>query len=201
VAGDEMGRTQAGNNNAYCQDNPISWVDWERAAEFGQLAGFTARLTRLRREHPVFRRRRFFQGHPVRGTGLADIGWLTPAGQPMTDQEWTAGQAGPLAVFLNGSGIPEPDRRGRRVVDDSFLLLVNPTGSPVEFTLPGAAYGRTWQVCLDTAEATAADTAEDGTEDTPEDTPPDSTSAGAGQAVPVAAHSLRLLTRPAHEPG
>ncbi len=189
VAGDEMGRTQAGNNNAYCQDNPISWVDWERAAGFRELTGFTARLTRLRREHPVFRRRRFFQGQPVRGTCLADIAWLTPAGRPMTDEEWTAGQAGPLVVFLNGAGIPEPDRRGRRVVDDSFLLLVNPTGSALPFTLPGPAYGWTWHLCLDTAEDTAEDTAGVATK----------LATVAGQVVLMAAHSLRLLTRPALE--
>jgi isoamylase len=87
--GDELGRTQGGNNNAYCQDNETSWVDWDRAGDFEALTEFTARLAKLRRDHPVFRRRRFFQGRPVRGTNLEDIAWLTPVGAPMTDDEWS----------------------------------------------------------------------------------------------------------------
>lgn len=126
LGGDELGRTQDGNNNAYCQDNPLSWVNWERAQSFTELTAFTARLIELRRRHPVFRRRRFFQGRPVRGTDQEDIAWLTPAGIPMTDQEWTGGHARALTVFLNGQGIPEPDHRGQPLSDDSFLLLVNP---------------------------------------------------------------------------
>ncbi|WP_448616721.1 glycogen debranching protein GlgX [Modestobacter sp. URMC 112] len=181
LAGDEAGRTQGGNNNAYCQDNEVSWVDWDRAAGFAGLTEFTARLARLRREHPVFRRRRFFQGRPVRGTDLEDIAWLTPAGQPMTDAEWTAEHAGPLTVFLNGEGIPEPDARGRRLVDDSFLLLVNPTGEHRTFALPGPAYGAAWQGCLDTAA----------------EAPFGAIGAlPAGAGLTVTAHSLRLLVRP-----
>ncbi|MCF6733649.1 glycogen debranching protein GlgX [Blastococcus sp. KM273129] len=157
LAGDEFGRTQGGNNNAYCQDNELSWVDWARAEQFADLTAFVARLTRLRREHPVFRRRRFFQGRPVRGTDLEDIAWLTPDGQPMTDAEWTSGHAGALTVFLNGGGIPEPDRHGRRIRDESFLLLVNPSAEARIFTLPGAVYGLAWEVQLDTTRSTGAD--------------------------------------------
>jgi glycogen operon protein len=149
--GDELGRTQGGNNNAYCQDNEISWVDWDRARDFEVLTEFTARLVRLRRDHPVFRRRRFFQGRPVRGTNLEDIAWLTPAGAPMTDEQWTTGQAHALGIFLNGDGIPDPDRRGRRPRDDSFLLLINPTPAAVTFSVPDEHYGSSWTVILDTA--------------------------------------------------
>jgi len=149
--GDELGRTQGGNNNAYCQDNETSWVDWDRAGDFEVLTEFTARLVRLRRDHPVFRRRRFFQGRPVRGTNLEDIAWLTPAGAPMTDEQWTTGQAHTLGIFLNGDGIPDPDRRGRRPRDDSFLLLINPTPAAVTFIVPDERYGSSWTVILDTA--------------------------------------------------
>lgn len=149
--GDEVGRTQGGNNNAYCQDNETSWVDWQRARDFEVLTEFTARLARLRHDHPVFRRRRFFQGRPVRGTDLEDIAWLTPAGVPMTHEQWTAEEARALAIFLNGDGIPDPDRRGMRPRDDSFLLFVNPTPSTVTFAVPDKRYGSSWTAILDTA--------------------------------------------------
>jgi isoamylase len=129
----------------------------------------------------VFRRRRFFQGRPVRGTELEDIAWLTPDGEPMTDETWTSGEARALTVFLNGAGIPEPDRRGRRVQDDSFLLMVNPASDARQFAVPGPAYGDTWTPCLDTA-AAAGDPAAGGP--------------GAGERVTVPAHSLRLYSRP-----
>ncbi|WNV75237.1 hypothetical protein [Geodermatophilus sp. DSM 44513] len=152
LAGDELGRTQGGNNNAYSQDNEIAWVNWKRAEQFADLTSFVARLTRLRRDHPVFRRPRFFQGRAVRGTNLEDIAWLTPEGHPMTDQEWSAGHAGALTVFLNGGGMPEPDRYGRRIEDDTFLLLVNPGFQERAFILPAATYGRSWATELDTRE-------------------------------------------------
>ncbi|MEV0665112.1 glycogen debranching protein GlgX [Actinomadura luteofluorescens] len=144
--GDELGRTQEGNNNAYCQDNGIAWVHWEESGDME----FVRLLSRLRHDHPVFRRRRFFTGT---GRGAAaDIAWLTPAGESMTDQDWNVGFAKSLGVFLNGDAITEPDPRGRRVRDDSFLLLVNAGSEPVEFTLPGAEYGERWEFSLDTAE-------------------------------------------------
>ncbi|MEU8310692.1 glycogen debranching protein GlgX [Actinomadura sp. NPDC048955] len=144
--GDEIGRTQEGNNNAYCQDNGIAWVHWEDSGDME----FIRLLSRLRHDHPVFRRRRFFTGT---GRGAAaDIAWLTPAGESMTDQDWNVGFAKSLGVFLNGDAITEPDPRGRRVRDDSFLLLVNAGSEPVEFTLPGAEYGERWEFALDTAE-------------------------------------------------
>jgi glycogen operon protein len=144
--GDEIGRTQQGNNNAYCQDGEIAWVHWEDSGDME----FVRLLSRLRHDHPVFRRRRFFTGT---GRGAAaDIAWLTPAGESMTDQDWNVGFAKSLGVFLNGDAITEPDPRGRRVRDDSFLLLVNAGSEPVEFTLPGAEYGERWEFALDTAE-------------------------------------------------
>ncbi|MEU4826231.1 glycogen debranching protein GlgX [Actinomadura citrea] len=147
--GDEIGRTQQGNNNAYCQDDEIAWVHWEDSGDME----FVRLLSRLRHDHPVFRRRRFFTGT---GRGAAaDIAWLTPAGESMTDQDWNVGFAKSLGVFLNGDAITEPDPRGRRVRDDSFLLLVNAGSEPVEFTLPGAEYGERWEFALDTAEAGA----------------------------------------------
>ncbi len=150
--GDEMGRTQAGNNNVYCQDNELSWVDWKAARESSVLHDFTAEVAGLRAAHPVFRRRRYFQGRPIRGSSIEDIAWLRPDGQPMTDDDWHAGYARSLGVFLNGEGIPERDPLGERIVDDSFLLLFNAHHQPVPFTLPGEAYGRAWEVAVDTAD-------------------------------------------------
>ncbi|MBT2211388.1 glycogen debranching protein GlgX [Actinomadura sp. NEAU-AAG7] len=148
--GDEMRRTQQGNNNAYCQDNEISWVHWDDPGDME----FVRTLSLLRRDHPVFRRRRFFTGT---GTGAAaDIAWLTPAGEEMTEHDWQAGFAKSLGVFLNGDAITEPDPHGRRVRDDSFLLLVNAGPDAVGFTVPGGEYGERWEFVLDTAEPDAA---------------------------------------------
>jgi isoamylase len=186
LAGDELGRTQAGNNNAYCQDNEISWVDWQRAGEFAGITAFVAGLTRLRREHPVLRRRRFFQGRPVRGTRLADIVWLDQNGLTMSDGEWTSGQARALGAFLNGRAILEPDRHGRPVRDDSFLLLVNPTAENRPFILPGPDYGAAWWPYLDTAAATATAVLSVSVAEPV---------MRAGETVTVCGRSLRLLTR------
>ena len=148
LAGDEIGRTQAGNNNAYCQDNQISWVDWSRAAAERDLLAFTQKLSRLRRHHPVFRRRRFFRGSAFKGT--ADIAWLTPAGDEMTEQDWRASYAKSVAVFLNGAAISEPDPRGDPVTDLKFLLLFNAGPEPITFTLPEAKLSGDWEVVIDT---------------------------------------------------
>ncbi|MEW2357756.1 glycogen debranching protein GlgX [Spirillospora sp. NPDC029432] len=150
--GDEFGRTQHGNNNAYCQDNEIAWVDWDDAGGCG--LEFVRVLSRLRRDHPVFRRRRFFTGGAP-GAAPADIAWLTPGGEPMTDHDWNAGFAKSLGVFLNGDAITEPDQRGRRIRDDSFLLLINAHSEPVGFELPGPEYGERWEYALDTADPRA----------------------------------------------
>jgi glycogen operon protein len=152
--GDELGRTQHGNNNAYCQDNELSWVDWELDATQLALLEFTRRVIRLRRAHPVFRRRRFFRGNPARGaeSEVGDIAWLTPSGRHMTDEDWTAGYAKAVAVFLNGEAILEPDSRGERITDESFLLLFNASEQALEFVLPDGVYGDGWILLLDTSD-------------------------------------------------
>ena len=150
LAGDELGRTQQGNNNAYCQDNEVSWLDWGMADSEAGLLGFTRALSVLRREHPVFRRRRFFLGHPDGDGHLADIAWLTPAGLEMRDADWgTPGRA--MTVFLNGDALTEPGPHGERVRDDSFLLLLTAERDSLEFTVPGVKYGERWAVVADTA--------------------------------------------------
>jgi isoamylase len=146
--GDELGRTQHGNNNAYAQDNAISWVDWVNADS--DLLAFTRTVSQLRAEHPVFRRRRFFDG--LGGDGLGDVAWLKPDGTDMTGRDWTAGFAKSLTVFLNGEAIREPGRQGERIVDDSFLLLFNASEDALEFSVPGAKYGEAWEPVLDTAD-------------------------------------------------
>jgi glycogen operon protein len=153
LGGDEMGRTQRGNNNAYCQDNEISWVDWTLVDGERDLVDFTRALSALRRDHPVFRRRRFFRGHqPGTGSpdGPGDIVWLTPAGNEVTDSDWYAPGAKSLAVFLNGDAISEPDSRGEGITDDRFLLLFNANDDAVSFTLPGVRFGREWEIVIDT---------------------------------------------------
>ena len=150
--GDELSRTQLGNNNVYCQDNETAWVDWDLRTEKAELLEFTRRLVTLRQEHPVFRRRRFFAGDPGHGgeSELGEIAWLTPSGKHMDDEDWSKGHARAVTVFLNGEAIPEPDPRGERIVDDSFLILFNGHHEAVEFTLPGKEYGEQWQVVVDT---------------------------------------------------
>ncbi|WP_461000167.1 glycogen debranching protein GlgX [Streptomonospora sediminis] len=153
--GDEIGRSQGGNNNAYCQDNELAWVDWKHAETETDLLEYVRELARLRREHPVFRRRRFFQGCGAGERGLPDIAWLRADGRPMGDGDWDSGGRA-LGVFLNGDAISEPDPRGRAVHDDSFLLLLNSGSDPVDFTLPGKEYGTAWETALDTADPDTA---------------------------------------------
>jgi isoamylase len=150
LAGDEMGRTQGGNNNAYCQDSSVSWLDWGLAAAQQDLLQFTETLAGLRRDHPVFRRRRFFRGQ-VPGGEKGDIVWLTPGGGMMTDSDWAASYAKSLAVYLNGDAISEPDPRGGKITDDSFLLLFNAHSNALVFTLPDSGYAAGWEVVIDTA--------------------------------------------------
>ncbi|SDD62995.1 glycogen debranching protein GlgX [Actinokineospora iranica] len=150
--GDEMGRTQDGNNNGYCQDNELSWVDWSLAKENADLVEFTTAVTALRARHPVFRRRRFFQGRPIRsGDELRDIAWFTPSGQEMSDEDWGSGFGRCVVTFLNGEGIPDLDQRGERVTDDSFLLCFNAHHEDIDVTVPDGNYGAKWEVVLDTA--------------------------------------------------
>jgi len=148
LGGDEIGRTQRGNNNAYCQDNEISWYDWSSADT--TLLEFARRLIQLRKEHPVFRRRKWFQGRPIHGAKVTDIGWFTPNGMEMAEEQWGEGFAKALGVFLNGEGIDSPDVRGERVVDQSFYVLFNAHYEPLPFILPKGDWGKEWIVVLDT---------------------------------------------------
>ena len=151
LAGDEIDRTQRGNNNAYCQDNELSWIDWTPSESKDRLLALTRRLIRMRRAHPVFQRRRFFQGRPIRGSGAKDIVWLKPDGGEMTDVEWQQSHARCLGVFLSGDGLTEKDNQGRAVAGYSFLLLFNAHHEPIEFRLPQLAGGARWLTVLDTA--------------------------------------------------
>lgn len=152
LGGDEIGRTQGGNNNAYAQDNEISWYDWDRADH--DLLEFTTRLSRLRAKHPVFRRRRFFQGRPIVGETCEDIEWFTPGGEAMTHEDWGVSFARSIGIFLNGDGIAEPGPRGERIVDDSFYVVFNAWGGELAFTLPPERYGVGWVPILDTSAGT-----------------------------------------------
>ncbi|MGW0175837.1 glycogen debranching protein GlgX [Rhodococcus sp. NPDC003322] len=177
--GDEMGRTQSGNNNVYCQDSPLSWMDWSLARTNSDLLEFTRRVIALRSAHPVFRRRRFFEGRPVQGGNARDIAWLTPNGVEMTEQDWGSGFGKSLSAYLNGDAIREPDHRGEPVTDDSFLLCFNAHDEDLEFTVPYGGSGWQWEVVLDTAVATGqSDARIDG-----------------GAALKVPARSLTVLRR------
>jgi len=150
--GDEVGRTQRGNNNVYCQDNELAWVDWKLAQSESDLLAFTSALVALRKDHAVFRRRRFFAGDAAHGgkSILGDIEWFSSDGTEMDEEDWRNGYARTLMVFLNGQAIQEPDQHGQRLLDSDFLLLFNAHSGPVDFTLPPAPYGVEWHIRLDT---------------------------------------------------
>ncbi len=152
VAGDEMGRSQQGNNNAYCQDDELSWVHWELSQGDEDLLNFTRELLYFRKQHPVFRRRKWFQGRPIHGVGVSDIAWYNPDGQEMNDDQWDVGYAKSIAMFLNGEGIATPGPQGQRIIDESFLLLFNAHYETIEFVLPEVHQQRPWQVVIDTKE-------------------------------------------------
>ncbi|TVS84618.1 glycogen debranching protein GlgX [Mycobacterium helveticum] len=153
--GDELGRTQSGNNNVYCQDSELSWMDWSLADKNSDLLAFARTVTTLRRHHPVFRRRRFFEGEPIRSADeVRDIAWLTTDGREMTHEDWGRPLHKCVAVFLNGEAITAPNERGERVVDDSFLLCFNADEQTLEFVMPHADYAQEWTVELDTNDPT-----------------------------------------------
>jgi glycogen operon protein len=151
--GDEVGRTQRGNNNVYCQDNEISWIDWSSVDK--DLLEFTRMVTALRAEHPVFRRRRFFTGRTA-DNGLPDIAWLSADGTPMDENHWSDPVVQPMAVYFNGDGITEPGLRGEDIHDDSFLLLLNPGHEDAQMALPEALARDVWEVVIDTGPSTTA---------------------------------------------
>lgn len=159
--GDEMGRGQKGNNNVYCQDNRLSWVDWNQTRTNSELVEYTQFLTELRAEHPVFRRRRFLRGGPLGAeTDDRDIAWLTYEGRVMTTDDWNFDFGKSLMVWLNGDAITEPDLRGHRIEDDSFLLCFNAHHEDIMFQIPGTEYAHSWEVIIDTAEITGRPTRE-----------------------------------------
>ncbi len=180
LGGDEHGRTQGGNNNAWCQDNEISWLDWARADGDRELLAFTRRLIDLRRAHPVFRRSAFLVGHEQEGSGLPDVWWFRTDGRRMTQRDWGFADAHTLGVFLNGEEIPDRTERGDPIEDDSFLLLFNAHYEDVTFTLPARRFGSVW-----THELCTEDPGLPAGED----------QLTARSDVPVAARSLKVLRR------
>ncbi|MEU3528228.1 glycogen debranching protein GlgX [Streptomyces sp. NPDC038707] len=186
--GDELGRTQRGNNNAYCQDNEISWVDWELTDEQRALTEFTRRLIALRAAHPVLRRRRFFRGETATNARqpLPDLVWLRPDAREMTDRDWQRADAHSVGAFLNGDAIAERDPHGRRMTDDSFLLLVNGYWEPVVFRLPDESFGERWTTLIDTADPEGI---------------PDERERKAATRLRVEARGLVLLSRPSRATG
>jgi isoamylase len=176
LAGDELGRTQQGNNNAYCQDNDLSYLQWPAADQ--ALLAFTRRLIRLRRDHAVFHRRRWFQGERI--SGGKDIAWFTPEGKEMSPEDWAQGFAKSLTVYLNGEAIPNLSARGERIVDDSFYVLFNAHWEPLPLVLPDVEAGAVWILEIDTHATTAE---------------PDTEKYRAGDTIDVAGRSLRVLRR------
>jgi glycogen operon protein len=150
--GDELCRTQGGNNNAYCHDNPISWTDWTLTPERRDFLEFTRRVIRVWKDHPVLRRRKFFQGRGIRGANVLDIAWLDPTGAEMTDETWNAPEGRALGVRLNGDAIQEVNERGERIVGDTLLLILNGSDTPMPFVLPQTLPIERWLTLLDTAE-------------------------------------------------
>jgi glycogen operon protein len=180
LAGDEIGRTQQGNNNAYCQDNPLSWVDWTLTPARERLLRFVQRLTRLRAQHPTFRRRDFFAGRPLFGSNLKDVLWLRPDGQEMTSEAWEREYARCLGMYLAGAAIDDVGRRGRPIFDDDFLAMFNAHADDVGFTIPAIA-GQPWRPLIDTV--------------IPDGLPP-LRAWHPGDVYPLRGRSLVLLTRP-----
>ncbi|WP_426671849.1 glycogen debranching protein GlgX [Mucilaginibacter sp. McL0603] len=149
LAGDEIGHTQQGNNNSYCQDNEISWINWATADK--DLLDFTKKLIHLRRAHAAFSRKSWFKGELVKDNGIEDIAWFLPDGSQMTDDHWDQGFAKSIAVFLNGQGLHAVDPEGEDIVDDNFYVIFNADDDPVDYRLPSSKYAKNWEVILDTA--------------------------------------------------
>ncbi len=150
-AGDDIGHTQIGNNNAYCQDNPISWLNWNLQPEDRELLAFVQRVITLRKRHPIFRRKRFFQGRPIKGANVKDVQWLHPAGHEMSEDEWRDPSIRCLGMLLSGQGLDETDERGRKLSDENFLVLLNAHHEDIGFTLPGSCPCTRWSAWLDTS--------------------------------------------------
>ena len=186
LAGDEIGRTQRGNNNAYCQDNEISWMDWKLDRWKRELLEFARLLIRLFHQHPVLRRRVFFQGRRIRGSEVKDLAWFKPDGKEMTDDDWNNGFARCLGLRLAGDAIEEVDARGNRILDDTLLILLNAHHEPVNFVLPAHRRKVRWQVVFDTKE---------------EKIKHRQRLIRGGNEYPLEARSMGLLRLPHHETG
>jgi glycogen operon protein len=178
--GDELGRTQQGNNNAYCQDNEISWIDWNLNDRQREFLAFTQEVVALRERHPNLGRLRFFQGRRIRGSDLEDLAWFRSDGEPMTDQEWDEGWVRAIGMRLGGKALAETDAEGNRLVDDDLFILLNGHHEPVPFTLPTDARSGQWEVCIDTTQPRV---------------PADARTIEAGEEFELAARSLMLLRR------
>ncbi len=184
TAGDELGHTQLGNNNAYCQDNELTWLHWELNPEQKEFFAFVRQLIKLRREQPIFRRRKFFRGRPIHGTEAKDIYWLTPSGNEMTDSDWTAEATQCLGMGLVGDQIEETDERGEHIASDSFLILMNAHDAAVPFRVGARARNLKWERVFETALACQAAATFDHASE-----------------YPLQGHSLVLLRAVATKPG
>ena len=182
--GDELGRTQGGNNNGYCQDNEITWIHWDLGRDDAELLEFAQKVIKFRKDHPVLRRRRFFRGAPGHGgeSEVGDIAWFDVTGEHMSDAGWQVFFARSVMVFLNGDRILEPDPRGQKIVDDSILMLLNADANPLSFTLPSSHYGVVWRSALDTGGSVPLQRA-----------------FKAGTSITLEGHSVVVLTRPSLE--
>jgi isoamylase len=181
VAGDEFGRTQSGNNNAYCQDNELSWVDWRLRQENPHLVDYVQLLIGIRRAHPSFHRRSFFQGRPIRGATVKDITWLAPSGDEMTDDEWSKSFARCLGMFLAGDALGEDDDRGLPLHDADFILFLNAHHEQIDFVIPFLPAPRGWNVVIDTSRSDGGSA--------------DQRTFSAGARFPLLGRSLALLIR------
>ena len=151
LGGDELGHTQNGNNNAYCQDNELTWINWNQEKIDKELLHFVQLLIALRRDHPVFRRRNFFQGRKIKGAEIQDIVWFKPDGHEMTDQEWNQDFARSLGLLLSGDAVDEIDERGRNMKDENFVILLNAHHEEIRFVLPTRTSDSGWIVLVDTS--------------------------------------------------
>ncbi|MGV0103269.1 hypothetical protein NSTCB13_01853 [Nostoc sp. DSM 114160] len=152
LEGDEIGCSQKGNNNVYCQDNEISWRHWDLHKANSDLLDFTRELINFRHQHPVFRRRKWFQGRPIHGLGINDIAWFNSDGSEMTEQQWLVSYAKVMEIFLNGQGIATPGDRGERIIDESFLVFFNAHYELIDFALPNEFKEKVWEIVIDTNE-------------------------------------------------
>jgi glycogen operon protein len=155
--GDELGRTQRGNNNSYCQDNEMSWFDWKLNGQERELLALVQKLIAFRKAHPVLRRRLFFQGRHIRGSEVKDLSWFRPDGKELSDEDWNAGYVRSLALRLAGDAISETNEKGRPITDETLLMLLNAHHEPLAFTLPAHKRGVIWQLVLDTSVTAASD--------------------------------------------